>query len=146
MHRASFRYVPVRQGHEALRERLKALAGKRRRFGYRRLHAMLQREGYEINHKLVYRLYREEGLSVRCKRRKRLPSGPRVEPDTPSRRNQRWSMDFVSDSLADGRRFRALTIVDDYSRESPAIEVDTSLPGQRAATDWRPSGACPGFW
>ncbi len=92
---------------------------------------MLRREGFEVNHKLVYRLYCEEGLSVRCKKRKRLPSGPRVEPTVPTGRNQRWSMDFVSDSLADGRRFRILTIVDDFSRESPATEVDTSLPGRR---------------
>ena len=131
--RASFRYVPARQVHEELRERLKELAGERRRFGYRRLHVKLRREGFEVNHKLVYRLYCEEGLSVRCKKRKRLPTGPRVEPRAPTGRNQRWSMDFVSDCLADGRRFRALTIVDEFSRESPTIEVDTSLPGQRVA-------------
>jgi putative transposase len=110
---------------------LRELATVRPRFGYRRLHLLLRREGVEINVKRVYRLYRAEGLSVRIRRRKKLRV-PRLPPvDPPTARNERWAMDFVSDALADGRRFRAFTLIDAFTRECPAIEVDTSLPGAR---------------
>jgi putative transposase len=103
----------------------------RRRFGYRRLHAMLRREGYEVNHKRVYRIYVEEQLWVRRRKRKRHLAMPRSPMLVPTKVNEVWSMDFVSDALAAGRRFRTLDIVDDFTREAPAIEVDTSLSGVR---------------
>jgi len=128
--RSSQRYRSRRADRRALRERLHTLAVLRPRWGYRRLYVLLRREGYAVNRKLVHRLYREEGLAVRRRKRKRVavPRSPLAAPSGP---NERWSVDFVSDALADGRRFRALTIVDDFTRESPAIEVDTSLPGER---------------
>ena len=114
-----------------LRERLKELAGQRRRFGYRRLHALLRREGWRVNHKAVHRIYVEEGLQVRQRKRKRLARVERQPMLVPQAPNQRWSMDFQHDLLATGQRLRTLNIVDDFSRECPAIEVDTSLPGAR---------------
>ena len=92
---------------------------------------MLKREGLVINHKRTERIYREEGLALRRKRRRKGAAGARVVMLSPLRKNQRWSMDFVTDSVVTGRRFRALAILDDYSRECPAIEVDTSLGGRR---------------
>jgi putative transposase len=110
---------------------MRALAHRWLRFGYRRLGVMLERENMAANHKRIYRLYTEEGLKVRRKRKK-LRSQVRTTPMlVPSRVNERWSMDFMSDCLATGRRFRTLNIVDDLTRECPAIEVDTSLPGAR---------------
>lgn len=91
---------------------------------------LLRREGHRCNHKLIYRLYREAGLSVRRRARKRV-AVPRQPLAAPARPNERWSMDFVTDALADGRKFRSLTMVDDFTRECPAIEVDTSLTGPR---------------
>lgn len=116
-----------------MRERLLELAAERPRFGYRRLHILLVREGWGINHKRIQRMYREERLAVRRKRRKRVAQTarqPKVLPDGP---NERWSMDFMADSLATGRGFRVLNVVDDYTRECVAIEVDTSLSGERVA-------------
>jgi len=92
---------------------------------------MLKREGLVINHKRTERLYREEGLALRKKRKRKGAAGVRVTIPFPKHTNERWSMDFVTDSIVTGRRFRALIIVDDYSRECPAIEVDTSLGGTR---------------
>ena len=115
----------------ALRTRLKELAAKRMRFGYRRLTAMLVREGTPANHKRVYRLYREEGLAMRIRQRRRIRwSGAVVKPAA-SRPNERWSMDFVTDCVSIGKVIRMLTIVDDCTRECPVIEVDTSLGGLR---------------
>ncbi len=115
----------------ALRTRLKELAAKRMRFGYRRLTAMLVREGVPINHKRVYRLYREEGLAMRIRQRRRIRwNGVLVKPAA-SQPNERWSMDCVSDCVSSGKVIRMLTIVDDCTRECPAIEVDTSLGGLR---------------
>jgi putative transposase len=114
-----------------LRHRLREIAAQRRRFGSPRLHVLLKREGLVINHKRTERIYKEEGLALRRKRRRKGAAGVRVIMPAPGRPNQKWSMDFVSDSVVTGRRFRALTIVDDYSRECPAIEVDTSLGGAR---------------
>ena len=110
---------------------MRELAGERKRFGSPRLHIMLKREGLVVNHKRTERIYSEEGLALRRKRRRKGAAGARVIIPAPERPNQKWSMDFVSDSTVTGRRFRALTIVDDYSRECPAIEVDTSLGGTR---------------
>ena len=116
-----------------LRERLRDLAAERRRYGYRRLWVLLRREGFLVNHKRVYRMYREEGLMVQRRKRKRTCGAARVARSMPDRGNQRWSMDFVADSLANGRKIRVLTVVDDFTRECLATEVDTSLPGLRVA-------------
>lgn len=128
--RSSQRYRRCRPTCDELRARLHTLALDKPRWGYRRLHWLLVREGWAINRKLVQRLYREEGLTVRRRKRKRVSvaRSPRIAPE---RANERWSLDFVRDTLGEGRVFRALTIVDDFTRESVAIEVDTSLPGER---------------
>jgi putative transposase len=132
--RSSYRYRSVAADQAALRLRLRDLAATRVRYGYRRLHILLRREGWRVNHKRVYRLYREEGLGIRVKRRKKLASAPRVLPPPATRPLERWSLDFLSDSLVDGRRFRVLTIVDTVSRVSPAIAVGASLTGERVVT------------
>ena len=132
--RGTCRYEAVtREANDELRQKLRELAMVRRRFGYRRLHAVLRRDGLAVNHKRVYRLYVEEKLWVRKRSRKRRVAVPRAPMLVPERINQVWSMDFVSDALASGRRFRTLNIADDFSREAPAIEVDTSLGGVRVA-------------
>lgn len=114
------------------KQRLQELARERQRFGYRRLTVLLRREGRNINHKRVYRMYRDLGLAMRT--RKRRHSAQRLANTTQvplERANQRWAMDFVSDTLAHGRPFRVLTIIDEYTRECLRIEADTSLPGMR---------------
>ena len=131
MKRSSCRYDARREELRGLRGRRRALAQERRRFGYRRLTVLLRWEGWTVNHKRVYRLYCEEGLAVRRRKRKRIGAVERQPLTIPIRPNQRWSMDFVSDALTDGRKFRSLNIVDDYNRECLAAEVDTSLPGAR---------------
>lgn len=125
--RSVYLYVARRKDDRPLRMQLRELAEARRRFGYRRLHVLLRREGWAINIKRTYRLYVDEGLSMRTKKRKKRGSHLRVVPAPASRRNERWSMDFVSDALVDGRRFRALTIVDQYTRECIALHADFSL-------------------
>lgn len=125
-------YLKSRRPDEGeIRKRLRSLAGERPRFGYRRLTILLRREGHQVNHKRVYRLYKIEGLAVRRKKRKKLVSAIRVQTPTLTRPNERWNMDFVEDQLADGRKLRTLTIIDEFSRVCPRIEVDTSLPGLR---------------
>jgi putative transposase len=106
---------------------------QRRRFGSPRLTVMLRREGFKINHKRVERIYAEEGLQVKKRKKRRQTAALRVVIPAPTRPNKRWSIDFVSDSLSDGRKFRCLTIVDDFSRESPMIFVERSIPGHRVA-------------
>ena len=115
----------------AVLERLQVHAAVRARFGYRRLHILLEREGLAVNHKRVHRIYQAAGLQVRRRRRKRLTRAERIPLPTASQRLERWSMDFTTDTLADGRNFRTLNIVDDFTRECVAIEVDRSLPGLR---------------
>jgi putative transposase len=129
---ATWRYQ--RHGRVDNREllaRLQAHAAVRARYGYRRLHTLIAREGVVANHKRVHRVYREAGLQVRRRRRKRITRGERVPLPTASARGERWSMDVTADTLADGRAFRTLNIVDDFTRECVAIEVDRSLPGAR---------------
>jgi putative transposase len=130
--RTTHRYRARKAERDAvLRTRLKELAARRMRFGYRRLTAMLLREGMPANHKRVYRLYREEGLAMRIRQRRRIRwSGAVVKPAA-NQPNERWSMDFVSDCVSRGKVIRMLTIVDDCTRECPVIEVDTSLGGLR---------------
>ena len=133
--RASVRYEATRASDEELRERLKALAEQRRRFGYRRLHVLLRREGHVVNRKRVERIYREEKLGVRRRGGRKRAIGTRRPADLPLLPNQRWSLDFVSDQLTDGRRFRILTVVDDCTRECLALVADTSLSGLRVARE-----------
>ena len=106
--RSTFQYEKQTGDDAALREALKALAGKRRRFGYRRLGILLEREGHSANHKKVFRIYSEEGLSVRRRRGRKRAVGTRTPMLVPTGPNQRWSLDFVSDALSDGRRFSEL--------------------------------------
>jgi putative transposase len=129
--RTAYGYQPHHEDDTALRNRLRELAGERKRFGSPRLHIMLKRENLVVNHKRTERIYREERLALRRKRRRKGAAGARMVIPAPERPNQKWSMDFVTDSIVTGRRFRALAIVDDYSRECPAIEVDTSMGGRR---------------
>ncbi|KAK81743.1 transposase, IS407 family [Bordetella holmesii CDC-H572-BH] len=131
--RSLFAYESTRSGDAALTERMKEMAVAKRRYGYRRIHVLLRREGWQANHKRIWRLYSLAGLSVRKRKRKRIAATERVVRPAAIAPNQSWSMDFVADGLAYGRRFRCLTIVDDYTRECLAIEVDTSLPGLRVA-------------
>jgi putative transposase len=133
--RTSVRYQATRPDDEALRERLKALAQERRRFGYRRLHVLLRREGHAVNKKRVQRLYREERLTVRRRGGRKRAMGTRRPMVTPLAPDQRWSLDFVSDQLTDGRRFRILAVVDDCTRECLALVADTSISGRRVARE-----------
>ena len=131
MSRSLYRYEAKRPDDEALKLRLTALAGQKRRYGYRRLHVLLCREGWAINWKRTYRVYREAGLAVRRRKRKRIAGVERQPKVIALAPNISWSMDFVSDGFVDGRRIRCLNIVDDFTKECLAIEVDTSLPGKR---------------
>ena len=134
--RAMVRYRPretrLAEANQRLRVRLRELAEERRRWGYRRLHILLKREGWEVNRKRVYRIYVEEKLVVRRrKRRRRMGAQARVLLAAPVGKNETWTMDFLQDSLASGRKLRTLSIEDAYTREMLAIEVDTSLPALR---------------
>jgi len=131
MGRSSCRYQVRRRDDQALRQRLRELAGERRRFGYRRLTVLLRREGQVVNPKRVYRIYCEEGLAVRRRKRKRLKAEARTPLMLPGRPDQVWTMDFTHDNLSSGRKFRTLNLMDGFTREAPRIEVDTSLPGAR---------------
>lgn len=114
--------------------RIKEIAATRVRYGYKRIHVLLGREGWRVNHKRVYRLYREEGLSLRMKRpKRRVAAAHRSLRQMASAINEAWSMDFVCDSLFNGKRFRALTIVDDFTRECLAIFVDVGIKGKQVA-------------
>jgi putative transposase len=126
------RYQSRRDNQAELRMRLRELAGSRVRYGYRRLTVLLRREGRMVNAKRVYRLYREEGLQVRTKRRGKRAGHVRVPLSSAVRPNQRWSMDFVSDRFADGRWFRILTLVDQYTRECLCVDTDRPQTGPKA--------------
>ena len=128
--RSLFYYRPHRDKQEGLRMRLKELAAARPRFGYLRLHTLLLREGWQINRKRVYWLYREEALQVRTKKRKKkIATQVRIPQSEASKSDERWSMDFVMDHLVGGKRFRVLTLVDLYSRECLALKAGFSLRG-----------------
>ena len=133
--RMTVRYRSTRPDDGRLRERMKALAHERRRFGYRRLHILLRREGYVVNHKRLFRLYREERLMVRRRGGRKRAMGTRAPMAIPLAPNDRWSLDFVSDQLLDGRRFRILAVVDDCTRECLTLIADTSLSGVRVARE-----------
>jgi putative transposase len=129
MTESSYRYRSCRSD-EALRARLMAAAREKPRWGYRRLQIVLDRTGEHVNHKRIYRVYREAGLTIRRRARKRLlrAGAPRPALDGP---NQEWALDFVHDSAESGRKFRALSVVDPYTRECLALEVDTSMGSHR---------------
>jgi putative transposase len=133
--RSSMRYRQRRSDDAALRARLRELAAVRRRFGYRRLHVLLKREGLVVNHKKLRRLYGEERLQVRRRGGRKRALGTRSPMAIPQGSNQRWSLDFLSDTLTDGRRFRILAIVDDFTRECLCLIADTSLSGSRVTRE-----------
>ena len=133
--RPSVRYRSVRPDDADLRKAMKAVAAERRRFGYRRVHVMLERQGWRVNQKKLRRLYREEKLQVRKRGGRKRALGTRRPMLLPQRTNERWSLDFVSDAFTDGRRFRVLAIVDDFSRECLALVADTSLSGLRVTRE-----------
>lgn len=133
--RSMVRYRSRRACDAAHRLRIRELAGERRRFGYRRLLILLRRDGVEMNHKRFRRLYREEGLQVRKRGGRKRALGQRAPIELPSGPNVRWSMDFVSDSFTDGRRFRVFVVVDDFTRECLGLVADTSLSGGRVARE-----------
>ncbi len=133
--RTSVRYRPRRDGDAGLRGRLRELAQQRRRFGYRRLHILLLREGVKINRKRTQRLYTEEGLTVRRRKSRRRAVGARAPLPVIAQPNERWSLDFVHDQLVGGRRFRVLNVMDDVTRECLAAVVDTSISGKRVVRE-----------
>lgn len=125
LQRSVFYYQSVKNDDKALRQRIHEIANTRVRYGFRRIHVLLQREGWRVNHKKVYRLYCEEGLNLRVKRpKRRVSAAHRLERPSLNGVNQCWSMDFVADQLFNGRKIRALTIVDNWSRECMSIQVD----------------------
>jgi len=133
--RTMVRYVSRRPDDAKARERIRELACQRRRFGYRRLHWLLCREGWAMNHKKFRRLYREERLQVRRRGGRKRALGTRAPMMVPHGPNQRWSLDFVSDAFACGRRFRIFAVVDDYSRECVRLIADTSISGARVGRE-----------
>ena len=133
--RSTVRYRHRRTDDAAFRDRLRELAAERRRFGYRRLKLLLDREGMRMNHKKLRRLYAEERLQVRRRGGRKRALGTRAPMTLPQGPNQRWSLDFVADTLTDGRRFRILVVVDDFTRECLCLVADTSLSGKRVARE-----------
>lgn len=130
--RSSNGYKEKKDKQEALRMKIRDIASTRIRYGYRRIYILLRREGWKVNHKRVHRLYHLEGLNLRVQdRKKRIRILQRPDVPRATRVNESWSMDFVSDALYNRRRFRALTIVDNFSRECLAIEVDQGIRGER---------------
>jgi len=138
MARASLRYQSHRDRQEGLRIRLRELAAARVRFGYRRLTVLLRRDGWRVNAKRIYRLSTEEGLTVRTKHRTKAAGRARVPPPGATAPNQRWSMDFMSERVADGRCFRMLTVVDQFTRECLCLVADQSLTGEKVAQALEP--------
>jgi putative transposase len=130
--RLSNGYKEKKDQQEALRMRIRDIASTRVRYGYRRIYVLLRREGWKVNHKRVHRLYRLEGLNLRIQgKKKRIRTLQRPDAPKATKMNESWSMDFVSDALYNGRRFRALTIVDNFSRECLAIEADQGIRGEQ---------------
>jgi putative transposase len=135
LHRSVGRYNALDQNDKPLKEKIISLAHERKRFGYRRIHILLKKEGFKVNHKRVYRLYSESDLKVRRRGGRKRALGSRLPIKQLNSPNERWSLDFVSDALADGRRIRILTIVDDFTRECLKMVVDTSLSGKRVVRE-----------
>ena len=144
-----YRYGSTRPDDTAIRNRLRELASERRRFGCRRLHILLKREGIEMNLKKLYRLYKEERLAVRKRGGRKRALGSRTPMVIPQGRNQRWSLDFVSDALMDGRRFRILCVIDDFSRNAWPRWLTTRSPASAWPGSWTVSPSCvdtPACW
>jgi putative transposase len=135
LHPKTYRYASKRTGDEGLRVKLRELASQRRRFGYRRLGLMLERQGIKLSPKKLYRLYKEERLTVRKRGGRKRALGTRAPMAIPQDRNLRWSLDFVMDTLVNGRRFRILTLVDDFTRECLGLVADTSLTAPRVVRE-----------
>ena len=133
--RSSVRYNSKRIDDAEQREAIKRISKERRRFGYRRINVMLQREGIHMNHKKLRRIYAEEKLQVRRRGGRKRALGTRRPMEVPDRPNQRWSLDFVSDAFTDGRRFRILTVVDDFTKENVLLVPDTSISGLRVTRE-----------
>lgn len=133
--RSTVRYKSSRPDDSDLREAIKRVARDRRRFGYRRINVMLEREGIHVNHKKLRRIYTEEKLQVRRRGGRKRALGTRKPIGLPNGPNQRWSLDFVSDAFTDGRRFRILTVVDDFTKENVALVPDTSISGFRVCRE-----------
>lgn len=131
MSRSVYRYKQSKADDTEVRNKLKAMAHKRQKYGYRMLHGLLRKKGMKVNHKKIYRLYCEEGLQLRRKKKVNKIVRERVPIQVPDVPNKKWQMDFVHDSLGSGRKFRCLTIVDVYSRYAPVIEVSHSITGER---------------
>ena len=151
----TYRYASRRSSDGEVRAKLRALAAERRRFGYRRLHILLARDGVKLNHKRLFRIYREERLGVRKLAETRSVCGwggrkralgTRSPMALPEAANQRWSLDFVSDAQASGRRFRVLAVVDDFTRECLGLVVDTSLSGLLAEPPWGFAAGSAASW
>lgn len=130
---STLRYRSRKVFDEVLRRRLRELAGTYVRYGYRRLTVLLRREGWHVNAKRIYRLYREEELIVRTKQRRKIARRQRVRTSVATRANECWSMDFVSDKFADGRSFRIFTVIDQFTRECVGLEADRSMTGKKVA-------------
>lgn len=124
-----------KRSDEPIRQRMGEIAAERRRFGYRRIGLMLEREGIKMNHKKLYRLYREEGLAVKRRKGRKRATGTRTPLTVPSGPSERWSLDFVSDVFGPARRFRILAVIDDYTRECLGLVADTSISGVRVARE-----------
>lgn len=133
--RSSMRYRRRRADDGPLRAKMREVASERRRFGYRRIHLMLKRQGVVMNLKKLRRLYREERLQVKRRGGRKRALGTRRPITPPDAPNQRWSLDFVSDAFTDGRRFRILAVVDDFTRECLTLVADTSISGRRVARE-----------
>lgn len=129
----TFRRVLQRPNDDDLKKRRQEFATERRRFGYRRLHVLLRRDGITVNHKRVYRIYSAAHLQIRKRLKRRVAFGRGEPAPLVTRYNERWSLDFVHGTLRNGRRIRTLNVVDDFTRECLAIEVDTSISGSHAA-------------
>jgi putative transposase len=132
--RSTYRYEPRPDHNAELREEMIALARQKPRYGYRRLHAVLERRGQKMSRMRLFRLYQEAGLAVRRRRRKRL-TRPAAAQSLQARSNQEWALDFVSDTLGTGRGFRMLTVVDAFTRECLGLDVDTSLSSRRVTRE-----------
>lgn len=143
LNRSSYHYRKVEKDERHLVMRIRELAAARVRYGYRRISILLRREGWKVNAKRVYRIYKAEGLAVRTKRRKKRAAERRIAPEPANAPNERWSMDFVSDRLVDGRAFRILTCVDQCSRYCPFLYADTSIGAGKVADSIDLSGALP---
>jgi len=129
--RRVYYYEPAGRDDGALKERLLELSRQYPRYGYWKLYHLLRNDGVIVNHKRVYKLYKELGLTMKRKCKKRLPASERISLDLPMQPNEIWSIDFMTDTLTTGRRFRTFNVLDDFNREGLAIEVDVSLPGAR---------------